>query len=250
MAQQARSPVAVIRDGTGPEVLLVHGGASPSTTWQGLESLKDRWTLAFVHRRGYPPSPAPESDRQDFEIDATDLVPLLEHRPHVVAHSYGGLGAAIAAIHSPEHVRSLTLIEPALFLPEDDAEVARFRRIGDTIMADGLDTEPAVLREFLKAAGAPVPDRGPLPESVLNGVRRAQGGRPPSEAEPDLQVLRDAGTRSLVVSGDHLPALERMCDAVAEAIGAERLICPGAGHFVPAAPGFADRLEQFLRSAG
>jgi hypothetical protein len=39
-----------------------------------------------------------------------------------------------------------------------------------------------------------------------------------------------------------------MCDAVATALDAERVIAPGAGHFVAAAPGFADRLEQFLTS--
>jgi pimeloyl-ACP methyl ester carboxylesterase len=50
-------PISVIREGSGPEVLLVHGGASPRTTWGGLESLKPRGTLALVHRRGYPPSP-------------------------------------------------------------------------------------------------------------------------------------------------------------------------------------------------
>ena len=53
---------------------------------------------------------------------------------------------------------------------------------------------------------------------------------------------------SLVASGDHSAPLERICDALAGALGAERLIAPGAGHFVAAAPSFADRLEQFLNS--
>ena len=34
----------------GPEVLLVHGGASPATTWSGLEALSKRWTLAYILR--------------------------------------------------------------------------------------------------------------------------------------------------------------------------------------------------------
>jgi pimeloyl-ACP methyl ester carboxylesterase len=53
------SAIAVIREGTGPEVLLVHGGASPETTWSGLEQLSERWTLIYVYRRGYDPSPPP-----------------------------------------------------------------------------------------------------------------------------------------------------------------------------------------------
>jgi len=168
------SAIAVIHEGTGPEVLLVHGGASPTTTWSGLEQLTQRWTLALVYRRGFPPSPPPPSGRQDFELDATDICDLLASRPHLVGHSYGGVAAAIAAVRMPERVRSLTLIEPALFLPADDPEVARFRRLGDEFLTYGLQTEPARLREFLKVAGAPVPDEGPLPEEVLNGVRRAR----------------------------------------------------------------------------
>lgn len=243
------STIAVIREGTGPEVLLVHGGASPATTWSGLGELSERWTLSYVYRRGYDPSPPPRGGRQDFEVDAEDLLPLLHGRPHVVGHSYGGVGAVLAAIRQPELVRSLTLLEPGLFLPPCDPEVARFARLGDEVLSRGLDTDPTRLREFLKISGAPVPDHGPLPDQVIRGIRRAQGSRPPSQARPALQALQAAGTPSLVASGDHHPAIERMCDAVASAMNAQRVIAPGAGHFVAAAPGFARQLEEFLTSA-
>jgi pimeloyl-ACP methyl ester carboxylesterase len=243
---ERRAAIAVVRKGKGPEVLLVHGGASPEATWSGIARLSERWTLVYVYRRGFAPSPEPPNGRQDFELDAADVVELLENRPHLVGHSYGGVAAAIAAIRSPAKVRSLTLLEPALFLPTDDPEVSRFARLGDEFLTRGLQTEPGRLREFLTVAGAAIPHRGPLPEEVARGVRRAHGSRPPSEARPRLEVLRDAGFLSLVASGDHHPAIERMCDAVATALGARRVTCPGAGHFVAAAPGFADQLEQFL----
>jgi pimeloyl-ACP methyl ester carboxylesterase len=244
------SGVAVIREGEGPELLLVHGGASPRVTWGALAPLAARWTLAFVHRRGYPPSPEPADGRQDFDVDAADLAPLLDARPHVVAHSYGVLGALIAATRRPAQVRSLTLIEPPLYyLNPGDPEVARLQRMGDAVLTDGLDTDPATLRDFLRLAGAPGVDDGPLPDEVAAGVRRAHGGRLPGEARPELDVLRDAGVPSLVASGDHAAGLERICDALATALGAERLVAPGAGHFVAAAPGFGTRLEEFLRSA-
>jgi pimeloyl-ACP methyl ester carboxylesterase len=243
------SPIVVIREGRGPEVLLVHGGASPATTWSGLAQLTSRWTLAFAHRRGYPPSPPPAGDRQDFEVDATDLVPLLDRRPHVVAHSYGGLGAVIAATRRPEQVRSLTLIEPPLYLLADDPEAVRFQRMGDEFLTHGLETDPATLREFLRIAGAAV-DEGPLPDDVARSVRRAHGSRSPSEARPALEAVRDAGIPTLVASGDHAEVLERMGNALARELNARRLVAAGAGHFVAAAPGFADRLEQFMISAG
>lgn len=238
--------IEVTRRGTGPEVLLVHGGASPEATWSGLEHLSRRWTLLFAYRRGFAPSPEPPGGRQDFELDATDICELLGNRPHLVGHSYGGVGAAIAAIRQPDQVRSLTLVEPALFFPRDDPEVARFKRMGEEFLTLGLETPPATLREFLAIAGAPVPKRGPLPEAVIRSVRRAQGSRPPSDACPPLDVLRHAGLPSLVASGGHHPVLERMCDAVAATAGAQRVVAPGAGHFVAAAPGFAGQLEDFL----
>ena len=235
------------REGHGPEVLLVHGGASPDVTWGALAPLRARWTLGLVHRRGYPPSPPFASGRQDFAVDADDILPLLGSRPHVLAHSYGVLGTLIAAAQRPEDVRSLTLIEPPLFhLVPGDAEVERFERIGDAVLREGLDADPEVLREFLHVAGAPGVDDGPLPEAVASGVRRAHGSRFPSEARPALERLREAAVPSLVASGDHAPPLERICDALAVALDAERLVAPGAGHFVAAAPGFAERFERFL----
>ncbi|MEU1120954.1 MULTISPECIES: alpha/beta fold hydrolase [unclassified Streptomyces] len=240
--------IAVVRTGSGPEVLLVHGGAGPRTTWGGLSALAERWTLAYVHRRGYPPSPAPRAG-QDFEVDALDLAPLLAGRPHVVAHSYGTLGTLAAVAAAPGGVRSLTLIEPPLaFLVPDDPDVARLLRVGDAVLTHGMDTDPAELREFLRLAGAPVDD-GPLPDAVITGVRRAQGARLPGEARPPLDRIRRARVPVLVASGDHAVAHERMCDALAVALGGERAVHPGAGHFVAAAPGFADRLDTFLRES-
>jgi pimeloyl-ACP methyl ester carboxylesterase len=239
--------IAVIREGEGPEILLVHGGASPRTTWGALAPLGARWTLAFVHRRGYPPSPP---GRHDFDVDAGDLQSLLDARPHVLAHSYGVLGTLIAATRRPEQVRSLTLIEPPLYhLVPGDPEVERLERIGDAVLTHGLDAEPAALREFLRLAGAPNVDDGPLPDEVAHGVRRAHGGRIPGEARRELDFLREASIPSLVASGGHSPALERICDALAARLDAERFVAPGAGHFVAAADGFAERLERFLISA-
>ncbi|MFD9789420.1 alpha/beta fold hydrolase [Streptomyces sp. NPDC059070] len=240
--------IAVAREGHGPEVLLVHGGAGPRTTWGALAALSERWTMAYVHRRGYPPSPPPE-ECQDFEVDALDLAPLLVGRPHVVAHSYGVLGTLIATAADPGSVRSLTLIEPPLnYLVPGDAEVARLERIGDAVLTQGMEADPAELREFLRLTGAPLGD-GPIPEKVIAGVRRAHGARPTSQARPRLDAIREAGVPVLVASGGHAAALERICDALAAVLAARRGVHPGAGHFVAAAPGFAPHLEAFWRTS-
>jgi len=190
----AAAQIAVVREGTGPEILLVHGGASPATTWRGLEPLRERWTLAYVHRRGYPPSPPPPGPGSDFDVDADDLESVLAGRPHVVAHSYGTISAVIATLRRPADVRSLTLIEPPFYIV-DDPYVHKLRRMGDEVLAHGLETDPATLRTFLRLAGSPgVEDDGPLPDDVVRAVRRSHGGRSPSEAHVDVAALRATGT--------------------------------------------------------
>jgi pimeloyl-ACP methyl ester carboxylesterase len=243
------SEIAVTRLGTGPEVLLVHGGASPRRTWGALRALSARWTLLLVHRRGFPPSPP---GKKDFDVGAADIVPLLAARPHVVAHSYGALGTLIAASRRPQDVRSLTIIEPPLsHLLPNDPEAMRLQELGDAVLIHGLDADPAMLREFLRIAGGPSLELGePLPPRLADAVGRSQGGRLPSEAHLQLELVREAGVPSLVASGDHSVAVERVCDALAERLDARRLIASGAGHFVAAAAGFAEQLERHMASAG
>ena len=147
-------------------------------------------------------------------------------------------------------MRSLTLIEPPLYyLVPGDREVARLERMGNAVLTHGLEADAATLREFLRLAGAPEVDDGPLPDEIARGVRRAHGGRLPGEARPALELVRDAGIPSLVASGGHAPGLERICDALSTVLDAGRLVGPGAGHFVAAAPGFVNRLDEFLVSA-
>src|SRR5271163_2291112 len=163
------SGIVVIHEGHGPELLLVHGGASPRTTWKALRPLAAQYRLVLAHRRGYPPSPP---GPHDFEQDALDLAPLLQSHPHVLAHSYGVLGALIAATAHPHSIRSLTLIEPPLFyLAPNDPAVENLERMSNAVLTHGLQAEPQVLREFLALAGAPdVPD-GPLPAKLAHTIQ-------------------------------------------------------------------------------
>jgi hypothetical protein len=49
-----------------------------------------------------------------------------------------------------------------------------------------------------------------------------------------------------VLSGGHNAAFDAVCDVLEERLGAERAVLPGAGHSIPRAPGYAERLEAFL----
>lgn len=208
------SSVAVRVLGSGPAVMLVHGAVGPGPTWKAQEALAARWRLILVTRRGFRPSPA--ADRQDFAADARDLEKLLRREPaHCVGFSYGAVGAAVAAGLAPELFHSLTLIEPPLTRGAFEA----------------LDTPAGGESE----GGAPA-----ALEAAL---------RPPWEAEPDVAAIARACVPTLVLSGDHSPEPEEVCDALAGRLGAQRDRLPGAGHAVQRTPEFNGRLERFLFAA-
>jgi pimeloyl-ACP methyl ester carboxylesterase len=205
--------------------------------------------LLIPTRRGYPGGP--EAPRQDFERDAEDLAALIGEGAHLVGFSYGGVGCTILTADQPERVRSLTLVESPIYkAAPDDPEVQEIIISGDAVLAREADEETE--RRFLANAGM---DPGALTgrhrELIQQAIEAARGGRPPSEADPDLDAIARAGVPAMVVSGAHHNGIEILCDALAVRLEARREIVKGAGHAVPRAPGFNDVLEDFLReSAG
>jgi pimeloyl-ACP methyl ester carboxylesterase len=235
-----REPLAVRTLGAGDPVLLVHGGVGPSSTWAAQEPLAERWRLLIPSRRGFAGSPPAE--RQDFLDDADDLAPLLAaERPHAVGFSYGAVGLAIAAGRAPQNVRSLTLIEPPLFgVAADHPDVAALAALSADYVGGQAGAGGAA--EFERLAGVGGAAGGEFDEAR----RLARGLRPPTEADPDLAAINAAGVPSLVISGDHHPGLEALCDALAGRLAARRERVEGAGHAAQRAPGFNDLLERFL----
>ena len=75
--------------------------------------------------------------------------------------------------------------------------------------------------------------------------------RPPWESELPLDALAAAPFPKLVISGRHSPVFERVCDVLAERIGAERGTASGRGHSIPVVgEPYNALLEDFLRAAG
>jgi pimeloyl-ACP methyl ester carboxylesterase len=148
--------------------------------------------------------------------------------------SYGGIVAMYAAALRPENVLSLTVIEPPC------TAVARGEPVVDDYgeqvraLVEDVDADPAdALRRFYSVVGIHLDVEEPLVPVLEQGIRQLLGARSPDEADPPLARLRAAGLRILVVSGDHLPANEIICDTIATRTGADRALCPGAGHLVP-----------------
>jgi pimeloyl-ACP methyl ester carboxylesterase len=225
-------------------VILVHGGVGPELTWERQEPLAERWRLVVPWRRGYAPSPP--AKRQDFAVDADDLDEILaeEGSAHLVALSYGAVGATIAACRNPARARSLTVIEPALFgLARGNPTVRELEQLARTALFDGRPEADPVREAFFDVAGLGGHERAHHRHEV---ERIARDLRFPGEAAPDVEPIIRAGLPRLVVSGGHHPGLEEMCDEVARVLDADRECVPGAGHAVARAPGFNDRLEASL----
>jgi len=227
-------------------VVLVHGsvGNGPAT-WGALQPLSDRYELVVPNRGGYPPNPPLE--RIDFDQQAEELAPLLADGAHLVGHSYGGVISLLIAARHPGSVRSLTVNEPPAF------GVARGRPEVEQLVA-GLDAffqagphEPgAFLRGFLAVVGSDTKLPDPLPPDLEQGARASMAERPPWEADIPLDELAAAPFPKLVVSGAHHAAFDAVCDVLEERLGAERAVLPGAGHSLPRAPGYPERLKAFL----
>jgi pimeloyl-ACP methyl ester carboxylesterase len=227
-------------------VVLVHGsvGNGPAT-WSAVQPLAERYELVVPNRGGYPPKPP--LARIDFEQQAEELAPLLAGGAHLVGHSYGGVISLLIAASHPERVRSLTVNEPPAFgIARGRPEVERLVAELDELFRDGPDEPAMFLGRFLAVVGSDTKLPDPLPPDLEQGARALMAERPPWEAEIPLDELAAAPFPKLVVSGAHNPAFDAVCDVLEERLAAERAVLPGAGHSLPRAPGYTERLEAFL----
>src|SRR5207253_8252806 len=217
-------------------------------TWPSLEPLRERFDVVLPRRAGYPPGPP--LDHIDFETQAEELTPLLEDGAHLVGHSYGGVIALLIAARHPEAVRALAVSEPPAFgVARGDEEVERLIAGLQAFFAAGPYEPAEYLRGFLALVGSELRLPEPLPADLEQGARASMAERPPWEAEIPLDQLATAPFPKLVVSGAHHAAFDAVCDVLEERLGAERAVLPGAGHSLPRAPGYPERLEAFLRVA-
>lgn len=249
MGSPSSAPLFIRRSGTGPAVVLVHGGLPAQVTWACQGVLEAHWLLIVPSRRGFSPSPA--APGQDFLADADDLAKLVAEVPggvHLVGFSYGGLGVCLAAERLPHRVRSLTLIEVPLWTAAgEDESVQGLAALVDRFAASADDAQAE--RELFALAGV---DRKMLAgeeDDLRQAMELGRKLRSPREAKPRFEAIIEACIPTLVVSGDHHPAFERLCDAIATRLGAQRARLPGAGHAVQRARGFNTMLETFLTAA-
>lgn len=146
--------------GSGPPLVLVHGGFSDHVTnWQEARALlADRFTVYAVARRGRGESSATAG--HTIEDEAADVAAVLRRvgePAFLLGHSHGALCALEAAAIHPAGVRALVLYEaphPTILEPAMVAHLERFAERGDwdglveTFMRDLLQVPPAEVAEI------------------------------------------------------------------------------------------------------
>ena len=104
-----------LKAGSGPPVVLIHGGASDSQDWIGtMAALSDRYTFYAPDLIGYGLSERNQdgyyfSEFSEFVLGFIESLGL--ERPVLVGHSFGGRVCLDVALRHPEMVRKLILID-------------------------------------------------------------------------------------------------------------------------------------------
>jgi pimeloyl-ACP methyl ester carboxylesterase len=143
--------------GSGPPLVLVHGGFSDHrTNWEFVRPyFEKQFTVYAIARRGRGKTDATEGHRlEDEGRDVVAVIQAIGEPVFLLGHSYGSHAALLAATEVPDRVRRLVLYEPPqpqAFGSEFLARLEGFSASGDwdgfawTFFRDGLSVPAAEL---------------------------------------------------------------------------------------------------------
>ncbi len=238
------------RSDSGPVVVLVHGTAMPGRmSWAPQKPLASKYQLWIVDRRGYGDSP-PVSRREDYEVDAQDLLELIPPGAHLVGISYGSIGALLAAGEDPERLASLTLVECLAFgvAPGDPVATETMQNL-DALHANTTLDDHTWFERFVRIIGAGNTFPNPLPPPFDQTVRLVRGYRRSWDADLPLDRIAAARLPVLIVTSGGHQAFDAVGDHLAAVLDARREYVDGHGHLVPlAAEQFNALLDDFFSS--
>lgn len=107
--------------GSGPDVLLIHGCPGSIEDWEPVVgALEPRYRVTAFDRpgQGYSRGAGSHFDHPSSAEAASALIAALGLAPVVaVGHSYGGPTALSLALQHPEQVRSVVVVDSALYRP-------------------------------------------------------------------------------------------------------------------------------------
>jgi len=243
----------VLRAGSGPTILLLHGIGSSATAWSGqLERLGSEFTCLAPDLPGYGDSPDPQSPGLDALV--TDVAAVLEDRPaHVVGVSFGALTALALVRARPGLVSSLVLSDATLGrgdLAADErdrwlrhreslAHELATRSVERAAEIAGRDASPDAIEQIAMHM------RRARPAGYLNVARTIAS----TQARPWLAGIQPP---ALILCGedDRVTGMDVSRTLVRELPRATLLAIAGAGHapHIEQPDRFARAVREFVRS--
>ena len=167
--QRILSPAGVTisyeRYGSGPPLVLVHGGFSDhQTNWEFVGPFFERqFTVYAIARRGRGETSATEGHSvEDEGRDVLTVIRSIGERVFMLGHSYGAQVALAAAAEVQERVRALVLYEPPWPRALGPEALARLEELGRDGNWDGFAA--AFFRDVL---AVPIRDLDALRASAL-----------------------------------------------------------------------------------
>jgi proline iminopeptidase len=258
------------RLGAGPEVVVLHGGPGAHHDYllPGFDTLANGRTLVYYDQRGGGQSAV----GRDVPVGALEQVHDLEalrdvwglEQMHLLGYSWGALLAMLYAIEYPHRVASLALVSPApaaaserpgyetkLAARNNTPELKAARAALQSSDLRQKDLEAYGRRLFELAVSGYFHDPARARELTAFRVtgRTQQAVWDSLGTEYDLRpALRKLKVPAMVLHGDDDPIPLNTARATAEALGAEFVVLPHAGHvpYVEAAEEFTAALNRFL----
>jgi pimeloyl-ACP methyl ester carboxylesterase len=242
------------RAGSGPPVLLLHGGPGLGFEYLGelADELAEENDVAWYQQRGQEPSAVggPYTVAADVEDARRVLDALGWQRAYVVGHSWGGHLAIHVAEAMPERLLGVLAVDPLGSIgdgrwPEFDEEMfrrtpeavrERARELDELSMAGEIDEELALegLRLVWPAYFADPDSAPPMPELRISSARSADMVPSILAELPALEAgLPQIRVPVGFVHGSRSPMpLAASTDAAERIPGAWVEVVEGAGHFI------------------
>ncbi|WAB83312.1 alpha/beta hydrolase [Microcella daejeonensis] len=222
-----------------PRAVFVHGtGLAGAAAWpRQRDDARLRGSM-YLTRPGYGGAEAPRATDWGMERDA--VLAAVGSGAHLVAFSYGGLAALLAAAQHPDRIRTMCLIEPPAFSlargePGVEAHVAA---VAPVLERRGELGPSEFVVALLRAFGQTDPV-APQTEEELRSAEISRLTAAPWEAPLSTDAVREVPT--LVLTGGWNREYDEAAAALARA-GATHRELPGAGHRVQDHPAFTEMI--------
>ena len=215
----AGKPIFVAEAGTGPAVVMLHGGgpgaSGVSNYSRNIDALAEHFRVIVPDMPGYGRSAKGVDHDDPFGYLADMIRGLLDElgidTAHLIGNSYGGAAALRLALDTPDRVGKLVLMGPGGIGTTRGLPTAGLKSLlsyygGDGPSRDKLET---FIRTYLVYDGASVPDE--LIDLRYAGLDRPRGGRRPAAAASVGDALRTLWrmdlTRDSRLKALHTPTL-------------------------------------------